>query len=84
MTRDLIRQHIGEENAPYNTYYGDGTKISENTIAILKQMYKKHSVKIPYQPGDILLIDNMLTAHGREPFKGNREVLVAMTGKIQC
>jgi hypothetical protein len=28
--------------------------------------------------GDILMVDNMLVAHGREPFSGPRKILVAM------
>jgi len=78
-TRSLINEHIGEENAPYNTFYGDKTPIEEETIDLLKSLYKKHSVKVPYQKQDVLLIDNMLVAHGREPYIGQREICVTMT-----
>ena len=32
------------------------------------------------QAGDVLMLDNMLAAHGRRPFKGRRKILVAMSG----
>lgn len=81
-TRALIDEFIGKENAPYNTYYGDGEEISEATIEALKDLYQECSVKFSYQAGDVLLIDNMLMAHGREPFEGYRKILVTMTKKI--
>jgi hypothetical protein len=31
-----------------------------------------------FQTGDVLMLDNMLAAHGREPYGGQRSVLVAM------
>ncbi len=34
--------------------------------------------RFPWQEGDVLLIDNMLTAHARNPFTGPRKVVVAM------
>jgi hypothetical protein len=34
---------------------------------------------VPWRRGDLLLIDNMLTAHGRRPCTGDRRVLVAMS-----
>lgn len=77
-TRSLIEQHIGQQHAPYNTYYGDGSEITQESIELLRSLYQKHSIKIPYQKNDVLLIDNMLVAHGRMPFTGTREVFVTM------
>lgn len=33
----------------------------------------------PWRAGDLMLIDNVLVAHGRRPFEGARRVLVAMS-----
>jgi alpha-ketoglutarate-dependent taurine dioxygenase len=35
-------------------------------------------VKFAWQRGDIMLLDNVLTAHARNPFVGERKLLVAM------
>jgi alpha-ketoglutarate-dependent taurine dioxygenase len=44
----------------------------------IRGAYDSETVKFDWQRGDLLLVDNMLVAHGREPFTGNRKVLVAM------
>jgi alpha-ketoglutarate-dependent taurine dioxygenase len=33
----------------------------------------------PWQQDDVLLLDNMSMAHAREPYAGERNVVVAMT-----
>jgi alpha-ketoglutarate-dependent taurine dioxygenase len=35
-------------------------------------------VPVPWQAGDILVVDNMLACHGRMPFSGPRKILLAM------
>ena len=35
-------------------------------------------MRFPWQRGDIILLDNMLVAHGRDPFRGPRKIAVAM------
>ena len=38
------------------------------------------AVDVDWRAGDLMVIDNMLLAHGRRPFTGPRRVLVAMSG----
>lgn len=83
-TQQLIQQYVGKDKSPYDTFYGDGSEIGAETIALLKSLYEKHAVSIPYQQHDILLIDNLLVAHGRESYQGKREVFVTMTKKMRC
>jgi hypothetical protein len=33
-----------------------------------------------WQRGDVMVVDNVLATHGREPFTGERRILVAMSG----
>ena len=37
----------------------------------------------PWQAGDLMLVDNVRTAHSREPFEGPREVLAAMADPVR-
>jgi alpha-ketoglutarate-dependent taurine dioxygenase len=76
--RETLLSTVGEENLPRNTYYGDGSPIELAALEHIREIYQRESVAFPWQTGDILLLDNMLTAHGRAPYFGPRKVLVAM------
>ena len=67
-----------EEDLPYNTYYGDGTPIEDSVVAEIREAYRQERLEFPWRAGDILMLDNMLVAHGRNPYSPPRRVLVAM------
>jgi alpha-ketoglutarate-dependent taurine dioxygenase len=67
-----------EEDLPFNTYYGDGSAIEESALEQIRGAYARASKRFDWREGDILLIDNMLTSHSREPFSGPRKIAVAM------
>lgn len=67
-----------EEDLPSNTYYGDGGRIPDDVLDHLRSCYRTASRRFDYQQDDVLIVDNMLSAHGREPFTGDRRIAVAM------
>jgi alpha-ketoglutarate-dependent taurine dioxygenase len=77
-----IRQSLialfGEEGLPRNVYYGDGEPIEDSVVAEIIELYRQAAVVFPWQEGDILLADNMLAGHARNPFAGPRKIMVAM------
>ena len=76
--RQALLAEFKEEDLPFNTYYGDGTVIEESTLEQIRQAHRKTVTRFDWRAGDILLIDNMLTSHSREPFSGPRKIVVAM------
>lgn len=77
--REALLEEFSEEDLPTNTYYGDGSPIEPEVLEHLRSCYHAETVSFPWEVGDILLLDNMLVAHARAPFKGERKVLVAMS-----
>ena len=73
----LIKE-LGEENLPRNTFYGDGQPIEIEVLNHIREVYNQEKIKFQWQKGDIMMLDNILTAHARETYKGERKVAVAM------
>lgn len=71
-----------EEDLPRNVYYGDGTPIEDEVVEQVLAAYEQVAVRFPWQEGDIILLDNMLVAHARDPFVGPRKIVVAMGDMI--
>lgn len=76
--RQSLLEDLTEEELPRNAYYGDGTPIADADLAEIRRAFDEVEVAFPWEEGDLLLLDNMLTAHGRRPFEGQRKVLVGM------
>ena len=74
----LLMSLKDESQCPRHAYYGDGSSIEPEVIRRINEIYREESVAFAWQAGDLLLLDNMLTAHGRYPFTGPRRILVGM------
>ncbi len=66
------------EDLPRNAYYGDGSPIEDSILDEIRHCYQQETIAFPWEEGDVLLLDNMLAAHGRTPFSGARRVVVGM------
>lgn len=76
--RETLLSMYSPEELPRNVYYGDGAPIEDSLMEEICELYRQNAISFRWQPGDILMLDNMLTAHGRNPYVGQRRIVVAM------
>ncbi|HEX5345926.1 MAG TPA: TauD/TfdA family dioxygenase [Pseudonocardiaceae bacterium] len=81
--REFLVDVYGADGLPFNTRFGNGDPIGEDVVALLNRVYETNTAREPWQAGDLMLVDNVRTAHSREPFEGPREVLVAMADAVR-
>jgi alpha-ketoglutarate-dependent taurine dioxygenase len=63
---------------PQYVTFADGSPVPDAFVEQIQARGLAHAVDVTWRSGDVLLIDNVLAAHGRRPFEGSRRVLVAM------
>lgn len=80
--RAAMVAQVAEDELPYNTFFGDGGGISADVVETILEAYEAEKMRFDWQVGDVMLVDNMYVSHGREPYSGAREILVAMTEPI--
>jgi len=69
---------FGEADLPTMTYYGDGTSIEAEVLENLREVYLGSLHSFGWQTNDVLLVDNILAVHGRNPYSGFRRICLAM------
>ncbi|MET8330239.1 TauD/TfdA family dioxygenase [Streptomyces sp. NPDC005181] len=80
--REYLVDVYGADGLPFNTRFGNGDPIGEDVVQLLNSVYEANTAREPWQAGDLMLVDNIRTAHSREPFEGPRDVLVAMADPV--
>lgn len=76
--RESLSAQYEDEELPRNALYGDGTRIEDSVLNQIRATYDEASVSFPWQKGDVLMLDNFLSSHGRNPFVGPRKIFVTM------
>jgi alpha-ketoglutarate-dependent taurine dioxygenase len=81
--REYLVDMYGAEGLPFNTRFGNGDPIGADVVQLLNQVYEDNTVREPWQAGDLMLVDNIRTAHSREAYEGPREILVGMADAVR-
>ncbi|MGW2105792.1 TauD/TfdA family dioxygenase [Streptomyces sp. NPDC001948] len=77
--RGSLVSELGIENVPRNAFYGNGDPIEPEVLTHIRDVYEKEKMVVPWRRGDIMILDNLLLAHGRNPYQGDRKTVVAMS-----
>jgi hypothetical protein len=81
--REYLVDVYGEDGLPFNTRFGNGDPIGADVVQAINGAYEANTVRERWQAGDLLLVDNVRTAHGREPYEGPRDLVVAMADAVR-
>jgi hypothetical protein len=81
--REYLVDVYGADGLPFTTRYGNGDPIGEDVVQLLNEVYEAHTAREPWQAGDLMIVDNIRTAHSREAYEGPRDVVVAMADPVR-
>ena len=81
--REYLVDVYGSDGLPFSTSFGNGDPIGPDVIQVINEVYDANTLREAWQAGDLLLVDNLRTAHGREPFGSPREVVVALADPVR-
>nr|WTB09520.1 amino acid adenylation domain-containing protein [Streptomyces antimycoticus] len=81
--REYLTDVYGPHSLPFHTMVGDGTAIDGDTVETVNAVYDRFTVGEPWRRGDVLVVDNLRMAHSREPFEGQREIVVVMGDAVR-
>jgi alpha-ketoglutarate-dependent taurine dioxygenase len=77
-----VKEHFLEicdqDELPRNVFYGDFSPLEQEVVDVISELYESCAVRFDWQAGDVVMLDNMLAAHARDPFEGKRKISVAM------
>lgn len=76
--RSVLLNVFGPDGMPFNTGYGDGDPLTEDEFRAILLAYDRVAVRVDLRPGEVLLVDNLAMAHGRDPYTGVRDHVVAL------
>jgi len=76
--RNALLGLLGPEGMPRNVFWGDGEPIADTVVDEVREVLDREASSFTWREGDILVLDNMLVAHSRSSFTGDRKVVVAL------
>ncbi|WP_456776828.1 TauD/TfdA family dioxygenase [Bradyrhizobium sp. USDA 4369] len=77
-TAEALIETFGLGDLPRHACFGDHSEIPAAQLAEIRAAFDAEKVHFDWEEGDVLLVDNMQVAHGREPFTGNRLILASL------
>ena len=67
-----------DENSGPPITYGDGTPLDHVAVTAACEIADELTFNVPWQQGDIVLVDNYVTMHARQTFTGTRKILASL------
>jgi hypothetical protein len=81
--RDYLVEVYGSDGLPFNTRFGNGDPLSQDIVDTINGVYEAHTLREPWQAGDLMLVDNIRATHCRDPYEGDREIVVGLGDPVR-
>jgi alpha-ketoglutarate-dependent taurine dioxygenase len=75
----LLLSQYSPDALPEQAFFGDGAAISDSMIEEIMDCYQAEEVTFGWRRGDLLVLDNMLVAHSRNPYRGERFIALTLS-----
>lgn len=75
----VVADGLEDSHYPTCSFYGDGSEIPLDVLGHIRRCWSKEEQIFFWQEGDILVLDNLRVAHGRKPYYGTRQLLLALS-----
>lgn len=66
------------QRIPSGHSMGNGEPLPDEDCERLAESYRAVTVAWPWQAGDVMILDNLIVTHGRNPYQGTRDTKVAL------
>ena len=77
-TREALLSVYDREDLPRYCTLGDNSPIEDSVMREILSCYQQIESVFDWENGDVLVVDNVAMAHGRNPYTGSRRLLVSM------
>lgn len=61
--------------------HADGTPLHADSVSVAVELADELAYDLSWQVGDVVILDNMVSMHGRRPFVGTRKVVASLAQK---
>lgn len=69
---------VPDAELPFCALLANGRAIPDELISEVQTAYREEAFEFDWQAGDVLIVDNILIAHARAPYEGERLLVVTM------
>lgn len=75
---ELVERIRASQKHPTGTFLGNGDPLTLDEVQHFEHFLDQRTRAWPWLDGDVMILDNLETWHGRNPYQGSRDVQVAM------
>lgn len=77
---DMMKDIYGEaDNFPQHVKFGNGEQISKETVKEIISTMERMTFAPKWAENEFVMVDNELVCHGRNPYEGERQVILSMS-----